>query len=91
MKKQIEDLIKEWEEGITLLEERRDKKGNNRVSRVSMTGQIVGITAIIVDLKKILEAFDETSIKREIVCRTCNGTKLVYIDNIIKSTLCPDC
>ncbi len=25
------------------------------------------------------------------VCRTCDGTGLIYIDNVIKNTLCPDC
>lgn len=25
------------------------------------------------------------------VCRTCKGTGLVYIDDVIKNTLCPDC
>jgi hypothetical protein len=25
------------------------------------------------------------------VCRTCDGTRLVYIDDVIKNTLCPDC
>ena len=25
------------------------------------------------------------------VCHTCKGTGLVYIDDVIKNTLCPDC
>ena len=29
--------------------------------------------------------------REEPVCPTCNGTGIVYIDEDIKNTLCPDC
>lgn len=25
------------------------------------------------------------------VCHTCKGTGLIYVDDVIKNTLCPDC
>jgi len=42
-------------------------------------------------ISSVLQANDNIPLVSTPVCHTCNSTGLVYIDEEIKNTLCPDC
>ena len=68
---------------------------------LNKTDKQIACSMIVNDMEKLIDSYVTKQLnlhsvvktkRSEVpVCRTCNGTGLVYIDEKIKNTLCPDC